>query len=241
MNYEEVIDTVVKRLALHEQVIDGDSEYLDTGRHQNRRDVFEQHVKAERVVSTPEIRAMLDDVRGAETRIRRCKLTGLSKSEILKFEKSAARDLIIGVETRKWKRLGAIVHELDAMQTKPAVRPVAEQALELERLKLKHAFTDESEAMVALAHAEEHGYSESELLVLGSKGRRAFKRAQEVREALPPWVATTKGVGLLCEAQRLAESRPGTLEYHFKDSTVPNRIHVLDLVSELSPTVADLS
>ena len=244
MRYVDLEDAIVRRAARHRSVEDGDSEYVLTSPRTNQRDTIDGHVESGRITDSPELRAALSDVEAAEQKIRQAKLANLSSKDKRDFEKSLFSELIKGVETCRVKQLRQLSAAADERRKKYQVEMSAgnatRQLLQLEKSKLRFARTDESEAMVKLSGFEQQGYSESDLLVLGSISERTSAKAQEIRATIPEYLADSEGVKIIAELTRLVEMRPGEIMYFFKGSPVANVVHVGDLVGDTAPTIQDL-
>ena len=230
MKYVDLEDKAARRIARHMGVTNGESEYALTGPRSPQGDTIRQHIAAERIVSSPELIAALADIESAESRIRKTKLSGLSVTEIRKFEASTLRPLIRGEEDRRKK------HEI-ALPIGDATR----RLLQLEESKLRHSRSTESEAIVKLNGFEKRGYSREDLLVLGAISDRTSQKGTEVRETIPEHLADPEGVKIVAELERLVEMQPGQIGYYFAGSPVQNVVHVADLLADTAPTIQDLS
>ena len=248
MNFFNLEDRAIKRMAHHECVKEGKADYFLPNRpSENKRTMIEQHRKAGRLQENELLTAALGAVTAAEAKVRKVKLSGLSGSEIRNFKGTTVSAMIKQIEDRKMKRLKSLlekVHEMcTAYERKAADRsyPDALKRLgKLEEMKLTHSFTDEAKAMATMAKMERVGYDELEALVLGSKGERAHGRMLSLKESVPPYLADQNGIAIVKEIRELTELQPGELFYQLKGTDVHQRVNISDLLTDLTPTLADI-
>ena len=241
MNFLEIEDQTIKRLSRHMTVAEGKSDYSYHGPRKNMRKTIEQHIAAKRIVDSPELTAAMAEVRKAESRIRKLKLSGLSSIEVRNFEKSVFSELIKAVESRKHKRIMTLANEIDARRKKENTENPTARLLKLEEAKLQYSKLGEKNALTRIAGFERSGYSREDLLVLGSISNRTYERAQQVREMLPEYLADEEGVSMLKELEHLVNTKIGHVDYHFSGSSVVSSIHIADLLSEVEPSLHDVA
>lgn len=245
MKFYELEDLVVRRLARHLSVTEGDAEYNLIGPRNPQRDIIAAHLKGERITASPDLQAALVDIEAAEAKIRKVRLSNLQPKELRHFEKSLFSELIKSVENRRCQKIRDISKQMDDRRQKNSVEPPMPDAtrrlLALEESKLQHSRISESEAMVKLDGFERSGYSRADLLVLGSISDRTGAKAKEVGETIPAHLADSDGVKLVKELERLVSLKPGEIAYTFKGSTAQNVVHIGDLIGDTSPTIQDIA
>ena len=241
MIFSELEDQAIKRLARHMSVLDGKSSYTFHGPRQDMRATVEAHLKAKRIIDSPELEAALGSVRGAEARIRKLKLSGLSSKEVRDFERSIFSELTKAVEDRKHKRIMKLANEIDERRKKVDTENPTARLLQLEEAKLRFSKIGEKQALSMLNRFERYGYSREALLVLGSISSKTAERANLVRGTIPEFMADQQGVEMLRELEHLVSSKIGHVEYHFAGSDAVQSIHVADLLSETAPSLQDIS
>ena len=250
MRFKEIEESILRKLTNHSRVIEGGSDYFTPMKPDaNKKAMLESHRKAGRLNGNGLLDFAIGKVKEVEGRIRRTKLTGLSGSEVRKFQKSAISALVKAVEDRKSKRLrekyGEMVERERAYAEKGKNRSYQDSMKRhgrLDELKLQHTFTDESKAVATLGGMEKRGYDEIEVLILGSKGERAHNRAAELRETLPPFLSDDAGVQLLGEIKELVELRAGEISYSLKNfPNVQQKVNIADLMTDLVPRIEDIS
>ena len=84
-------------------------------------------------------------------------------------------------------------------------------------------------------------YDEGELLALGAVGKKAQRKAKELRDELPPAFAVSGGREKLKEVEILIDCGVGSIEYFVSGSDAPQRVNVGALLADLEPTIADIT
>ncbi|MBT3272114.1 MAG: hypothetical protein HN368_03090 [Spirochaetales bacterium] len=245
MKYLDLEDKIIQRLARHSTVIAGDAVYTMTAPRNPQGAEISAHLKAERVVNSPDLESAMADVEAAEGKIRRINLNNLSSQEKRNFESSVFSELIKSVETRRIKRVREISKKIDERKAKHAIEtPIGtatRQLLALEESKLRHSRIMESEAMSILNGFERRGYGRADLLVLGAISDRTNAKAAEVRETIPAHLADADGVKIIKELEQLVSLKPGEIPYYFAGSDSHQVVHVADLLGDTSPTIQDIA
>lgn len=250
MKLVELEDRGVKRMELHEKVLKGDSSYvMPRGTSTDRKAKLEHFKSRGQLNGNPFVDRAFTEAKSAELKIRKCRMASVSGVEKQKFEAETRRQAIVNISaliTGKIKNgldeIFNLCQEHDKQEKDPNYSRTSADLLALERAKLKHSFTDEATAMVRLNEMKRVGYDAGEVLVLSAKGKRARERAVELKAELPEYLADSKGIQLLKELEELLELRPGEVNFRLKD--VPNtlnKINVLDLVTEVEPSIEDVN
>ena len=111
----------------------------------------------------------------AEGRIRKARFSNLSGNERRRFEKKIWSDLIRGAETARLSEIKNVADKLFKMQNAESPSDFmasTRELLNLERMKLRHKFTNESTAMATINGMEKRGYDEIELWVLSAISKK---------------------------------------------------------------------
>ena len=251
MTISELEDVGIRKLARHQTVVEGKASYSLPTRpsESDTRQMLEGHRKAGRLQENVLLDSALQCVASMESKIRKVKLSGLSGSEIRRFQANTVSNLVKSVEDKKAARLKSLLETADQRrrdhEAKAATRSLAENTarlVRLQELQLQHTFTDESAALARISAMERRGYDPAELLILSSKGKKATARAQQLRETVPEYLGDESGMGLLGELEELLELHPGELVYCLKDiPDVRQVVNVGDLLVDLSPTLEDVA
>ena len=248
MTFFVLEDQAVRRLAHHLTVQEGKASYVLSGRpSESKRTMLEGHKRAGRLASNELLDAALQAIGAAESKVRKVKLSGLSGAEIRKFQSSTISVMVKSIEDRKAQQLKKSLEKVHERRrsyeekSKDRSYPDSLKRLgRLEELKLIHTFTDEAKAMAKFAKMERVGYDELEALVLGSKGERAHGRMLSLKESVPPYLADQNGIAIVKEIRELTELQPGELFYQLKGTDVHQRVNISDLLTDLTPTLADI-
>ena len=244
MNYSELEDKAVRKIARIQTEIDAGNEFIMTGNRDVNRRGFIDFFTSKNHVDAPLLSKAMNAVASAENRIRKARLSNLSGSETRKFEKKIFSDLIRSTEVAKSKEIKETADALFKMRNAEKPRDFGSttgELLNLQKLQLQHRFTDESTAIGLMAGMEKRGYDETELLVLSAISKRTNSRAADVRENLPAALANSEGIKLIKKLESLLDLRSGEIGYNLKSApNVTEKIHIADLLADVSPTVADL-
>jgi len=238
--YIDLEDLAVRKMVSIKSAIDS-GDYILTGPRNPDRRPFIDHMVRRGQIDSPLLTKALSAVAASESRIRKARLSNLSAPEKRRFEKQVFSDLIKSVETQRLKELQETADKLFKMRNEEKFIDSTKELLNLQKLQLKHKFTNESAAMALLSGMEKRGYSETELLILSSISKKTAVRAKEVQKILPPQLANDTGLGLIKKLENLLDLRPGEISYSLKDApNVEEKVHVADLLQDVSPRVEDL-
>ena len=254
MNYDKIIDTTIRKMAMYEQM-QGKAEYLPVGpRNKDRRAMLDSHISKGRLRDSPLLAKGFEAVKSLEAQIRRTKLQGLPSSELRRWERAQISRMIGTVESAKAQRMKAVMQQLDKLQkdfqeqrADRSVNSNLKRLTTIEETKLRHAFTDEAEATGLLAAMSRDGiYEEIESMVLGATGKRAHAKMLELHKSMPPHAANPDSVSALQELEILSALKVGEIPYKLKDKqnilqNVVQRVNVCDLISQTTPRVEDLT
>src|SRR6056297_3295591 len=139
----------------------------------------------------------LSQIERAEERIRKARTQNLPGTELKRLKNQLLQDLIKAVEKRKRDALETSLNKADERrkdyeekEKSGSFPDTSREALRLEKLKLQHSFTAEDQALSRMAEAERSGkYDPLELLVLSGRTEKTFKRAAEIKEKIPEYLA----------------------------------------------------
>jgi hypothetical protein len=182
----------------------------------------------------PFLDALEKALKEAAATMKRAGQLNLPGTEIQKAREVAFQKAVTIVEQAKLTRLNQIFEKITKRQREHEASRNSDNygvtnrdLLQLRRLELQHAMTDESGALSRLAAMQRDGYNQDELLVLQAKGERAAARVAELSAELPPFLADKIGIGLLKEAEELTSLNVGEISYSFvKAPNVSERVHV---------------
>lgn len=249
MNFSDLESEGIERIGRHLGHVGGKAAYFpivpaDPGRGATLR----QHLKAGRVANSPLLQEAqkIADKTALEIRKLRKRAGDLTPEQRREYELKINSNAIQAMEGVVTKQIESLLNDFDtrrkeyeANKTNRDYTKTTNALLTLEELKLRHAFTDETQATVLLGRMAKSGYSEHEALLLASKGKQAYTKMKELFTELPPYLADENGITKLNEVKALLALQPGQLPYHFKteDGTVnvENKIHVMDLIEQTAP------
>ena len=104
MDYDSIIDTTIRKLAMHEQ-LEGKGNYLPSGkRDPNRRAMLDNHLAKGRLRDSPLLAKGYETVKSTERQIRRTKLSGLPPIELRKYQAAQISTMISSVENSKMQK-----------------------------------------------------------------------------------------------------------------------------------------
>lgn len=162
------------------------------------------------------LRDALAAVRGAEVRLRKARLAGLTGSDLQTVREQEAKRLLQRLQKQRADRLRKVYDQISTVMRKHAEERDADpprSLLALERSKLRFSDYGVQEAVGRLkVLREKASYDESEVDVLASRGRKARAVADDLRRDFPPALASEHGAALLAEAERLVSLPTGTVE-----------------------------
>lgn len=176
--------------------------------------------------------------------IRESRMSGTEKQAAITDQ---VGELIKAIEQAKTKQINETVKAIDERieRYKNQSGDATRQLLDLERAKLKYANVEPDAAIGRLEKMSRDGYTEAELMVVGAKSAEAQKRADEIRNALPPALANADGIAQLDRLNALLSLPTGTINFVIAsdDTEVTQSAHVLELIAdgETRQTIADLN
>ena len=249
MIFDDLVDKVVRRTVAVQDMAERGFPVPSKPADTLRRSMLESYREAGRLQKNDLLDFAIEAVRQAEGKIRKTKLSCLSAGEIKKFKESAIRDLIKRIEERKVKQLLSLLDQADERRKKaeklaadPNYIATMKKLTRLEEAKLCFSQFDETEALVELNRMAKTGYHEEDHLVLSAISRKTRQRAESLKESLPAYISDETGIGLKRQIEELIGLKTGELSYQLiAVPGISQKINVNDLVTDLVPTLADVT
>ncbi len=237
------MDKIIEKIGLHERTVES---LIEKGFPTEKPDpdmrgfidFYEKHDKFE-INKSKMLLDLLPQIEATERTIRKIRstpATGVQKKELIERE---TQRLIAKTESVKSEAVKKLLSKLTALE-KEYQKPTAyERLAEMEEAKLKYAFADDVTIFTRLEKLNKYGYREAELLVLGSINKKAKKRADEIREDIPPQYANETGLKIFNELETITNLPVGYLPYSVIGTEQMNSVGISALITNTEIQISD--
>lgn len=244
MNFDNIIEKVGSRNREYERRKETGSFYIP--RNPNSAGSFhtlKSFVKNDHLENKGDIEDVLIEVETIESKLREARLKGIPVARINQFREKLISQAVQKVESMKEKNRNNLIQHLDDIAKKNEPKGTTAELLELEKEKLRTKYLDEKFALAEIKSYEREGYCPLRLLALSGISEKVWKRAEEVRKAIPERYSSHEAVKTMRTLDALSDLGIGQIGYRLKQAPeFQNVVTVSDLIDpeNTSPDYAEI-